>query len=309
MTTGAQYGHIIKHLETSHLDALPIPTVDDDTARDFCNRVIRIVELRNEAHRLTLCAETHLEKILGPLTIADWGEKGFSVKASSTICTRRRRFDATAHNPGVVTIRRHLAKHGKGFTSVLDAGYDVWVPGRYKRIPAKDGVVYRDSADLLEVSPDLLKRYADCRFGDEYRGRVQSGWILIPCSGQVYGIIGTAILATDDLHGQVVSNHVVRVAERSKACMRAGYFVTAMTHPVLGRPLIKSLGFGSSVPEIASDDIADFEIVRLDATDEDAIADLAEASAKARAAADLLDRSIARDAGVIIERFIAEHSP
>ena len=66
------------------------------------------------------------------------------------------------------------------------------VPGRYKRIPAEDGVIYRDSADLLEVYPDLTKRFADCRFGDEFGGRVRNGWILIPCSGQVYGIIGTA---------------------------------------------------------------------------------------------------------------------
>jgi hypothetical protein len=29
------------------------------------------------------------------------------------------------------------------------------------------------------VSPDLMKRFADCQFGDEFRGRVKSGWILI----------------------------------------------------------------------------------------------------------------------------------
>jgi hypothetical protein len=35
ITVGAHYGHIIKHLETSHLDALPIPTVDDTTAKNL----------------------------------------------------------------------------------------------------------------------------------------------------------------------------------------------------------------------------------------------------------------------------------
>jgi hypothetical protein len=264
-----------------------------------------ILELRNEGHRLAFAAEARFERALGPQKVTDWGEQGFSVKASSAFLSRRRRLDASFHNPGVATIRRHLSEHGEGFTTIADAGYDVWVPGRYKRIPAKDGVVYRDSSDLLEVSPDLMKRFADCQFGDEFRGRVKSGWILIPCSGQVYGIIGSAILATAALDDQVVSNHVIRVAPREHANIRAGYLVTAISHLTWGRPLVKSLAFGSSVPEIDDKDLADLEIVRLSSAEESAIADLAEAAAMARAAADLLERDIAQDAGAIIERFMA----
>jgi len=305
MTVGAHYGHIIKHLETSHLDVLPIPTVDDTIAADFSLRVSRIIELRNEGYRLTLEAEGLFEKALGQLKINDWGDKGFNVKASNAFLGGRRRFDAAVHNPGVATIRRHLTKHGKGFTSIIEAGYDVWVPGRYKRIPAEDGVIYRDSADILEVSPDLMKRFADCRFGDDFNGRVKNGWILIPCSGQVYGIIGTAILATEALDDQVVSNHVIRVAPKKGTSVRVGYIVTALSHLLWGRPVVKSLAFGSSVPEIDSEDLASLEFVRLKPEAESAIADLAEASANARAGADVLERKIARDAGTIIDHFMA----
>jgi hypothetical protein len=305
MTVGAHYGHIIKHLETTHLDALPIPTVDDATAADFSRRVARILDLRNEGHRLTLEAEARFEKALGPLKVNNWGTGGFTIKASKAFLGGRRRFDASVHNPGVTAIRRHLAKYGKGFTPIAEVGYDVWVPGRYKRIPAEDGVTYRDSADLLEVSPDLAKRFADCHFGDDFRGRVRSGWILIPCSGQVYGIIGSVILATEALDDQVVSNHVIRVAPKKDTSVRVGYFVTALSHPVLGRPVVKALVFGSSVPEIDSEDLANLEFVRLNPTEENAIADLAEASAKARAEADVIEREIGREAGIIIKRFIA----
>lgn len=305
MTVGAQYGHIIKHLETSHLEALPIPTVDDATAVDFSQRVAHIIELRNEGHRLTLEAEARFERALGSVKVNDWGDEGFTVKASKAFLDGRRRFDASVHNPGVAAIRRHLAKHGEGFSTVAEAGYDVWVPGRYKRIPAEDGVIYRDSADLLEVSPDLMKRFADCRFGDNFSGRVKSGWILVPSSGQVYGIIGSATLATEALNNQVVSNHVIRVAPKKDVCVRAGYVVTALSHLHWGRPLVKALAFGSSVPEIDSDDLANLEFVRLKSTEEVAIADLAEASARARAAADVLELKIASDARTIIDHFIA----
>ncbi|MDP3092674.1 MAG: hypothetical protein Q8N04_18510 [Nitrospira sp.] len=305
MTVGAHYGHIIKHLETSHLEALPIPTVDDSTAADFSSRVARILELRNAGYRLTMEAEARFEKALGPLKVSDWGEKGFTVKASKAFLGGRRRFDASVHNPGVITIRRHLAKNAEGFTTLVKEGYCVWVPGRYKRVPAQDGVIYRDSADLLEVSPDLTKRFADCRFGDDFFGRVKSGWILMPCSGQVYGIIGTAILATEALDNQVVSNHVIRVAPEKDNGIRIGYVVTALSHPQWGRPVVKALAFGSSVPEIESEDLANLEFVRLKPSEESVIADLAEASAKARASADVLEREIAQDAGKIIERFIS----
>jgi hypothetical protein len=305
MTKSAHYGHIIKHLETSHLDALPIPSVDDATGLDFSKRVTKILELRNEGYRLTLEAEAEFETALGSLAVKNWGEQGFAVKASKSCLSGRRRLDAARHNPGAATIHRFLAKHGQGFSTLPEAGYDVWVPGRYKRIPAEDGVIYRDSADLLEVTPDLPKRYADCRFGDRFRGRVKDGWILVACSGQVYGIIGTAILATQALDDQVVSNHVLRAASR-KGSVPAGYVVIALTHPIFGRPLVKALAFGSSVPEIDGDDLADLQIVRLKSNEESAIAELAQASAKLRAGADVLEREIAADAEKIIAKFMAE---
>lgn len=308
MMTGSQYGHIIQHIEFGHVRQLPVPTVDDATAADFGSRVQRIVDLRNECYRLTLEAEARFESALGPLRVSDWGEAGFKVMASSAFVRGRRRFDASAHSPGIAEIRRHFERNGTGFTSVADAGYDVWVPGRYKRIPALDGVVYRDSADLLEVSHDLTKRFADCRFGDEFRGRVKAGWVLVPSSGQVYGIIGTAMLATAALNDQVVSNHVIRIAPRTHPIMRAGYLLTALSHPGWGRPLVKSLAFGSSVPEIASEDLAALELVRLKADDESTIADLAEASGRAGAEADAVEHGITADASVIIDRFIASRA-
>ncbi|HYG98894.1 MAG TPA: hypothetical protein VD837_07165, partial [Terriglobales bacterium] len=191
MMRSVHYGHMIKHLETSHLDALPVPCVDDSTAADFAARVATLVNLRNRGHQLTIEAEQRFQNALGSIDVSDWGEAGFTVAASQSF-QGRRRLDAANHNPGAEAIYKFLAKHGKGFTTLPKAGYDVWVPGRYKRIPSENGVIYRDSADLLEVNPDLPKRYADCTFGDEHKGRVKEGWILVACSGQVYGIIGTA---------------------------------------------------------------------------------------------------------------------
>lgn len=303
MTTSTKYGHIIKHLETSHLDALPIPTVADVTAQNFNERLARILELRNEGYRLMLEAEARFTEVLGPLRPRNWGEKGFTVKASKTLFGQRRRFEASVHNPGVASIRRHLAKNGQGFTTVAEAGYDVWLPTRFRRVPAEDGVRLVGSADLLETNPTLSKRIADGDFGDPFRGRVEPGWILLARSGQAYGIIGTAVLAGEHLQGDVISDHVMRIRPKDGAEVPPGYLVTALSHPLLGRPIVKSLAYGSSIPEIEVADLASLAIVRLDPGIESEIAGLAESAAAARAAADTLEREMAMDAGKIIERF------
>ena len=63
--------------------------------------------------------------------------------------------------------------------------------------------------------------------------------------------------------------------------------------------------FGSSVPEIAAEDVARIPIPRLTETIENELADIMEESAKARSDADLLEQSIATDAEIILDRFIA----
>jgi len=304
MAVGAHYGHIIKHLEPSHVEALPIPMVNDKTAEAFNRRVERILELRNEGYRLTLEAESRFDSALGSIRIKDWGEQGFAVRASDAFLSGRRRMDATIHNPGVSAIRRHLAKRGQGVTAISAAGYEVWLPTRFRRIPAEDGVALFESAALTEVNPETTKRISDGHFGDPNRGRVEPGWILMARSGQAYGILGSVVLTANDLEGKVISDDVMRIRPRQEATIRPGYLTIALSHPLFGRPLVKALAYGSSIPHIDVSDVLSHEVVRLPEAEESKIATLAEASAKARAGADLLEREMAVDAWRIVEAFI-----
>jgi hypothetical protein len=302
---GSHYGHMIKHLETSHLAALPIPVVRSQVAADFKRTLEKILDLRNRGYQLTLEAEARFEHSFGPLKVKDWGETGFSIRASAALFGGRRRFEATPHNPGARTIWRHLIKSGRSFSKISSAGFDVWLPTRFRRTPAQDGVWLLGSAELFETNPDLEKCIADGDFGDRNRGRVKTGWLLLARSGQIYGINGSVVLATEALEEKVISDHVIRIAPRTDAQMRIGYLHTALSHPSLGRPLVKSLAYGSSIPEIDPGDFAQFEVVRLTRTEEEAIANLAEEAADKRAKADILERELAADAGKLIDRFLA----
>ncbi|HSH80765.1 MAG TPA: hypothetical protein VLA19_19730 [Herpetosiphonaceae bacterium] len=304
MMTSAQYGHIIKHLEVSHLNALPIPEVPDSLLQHFNERTHAIVELRDKANAATLAAEKRFAECLSPLPVSNNGENGFAINASAMFSSRRR-IDAWPHVPLVQSIKTHLESKGQGLIPLRECGYQVWVPGRYKRVPVEEGVTYLDSSDLFEINPDLSKQFADCSFGDQYRGRVQKGWLLMASSGQVYGIIGGVILSNAFFADKVVSNHVIRIAPIAKPAVRSGYLLTALAHPLLGRPIIKSFAFGSSVPEIDTESVNEFAVVRLALDDEDYIADQAEQAAEWRAEADVLETEIADEAEQILSRFLA----
>lgn len=305
MMSAAQYGHVIKHLEPSHLNALPMPMLRDELLEEFNARAQEVLDSRNAAHKLALEAEARFEQCFGLFSPSDNGEVGFSVRASSALFSHRRRFDALPHNPVVKSIRTHLAKQARGFTKLVDAGYSVWLPNRFKRVPAEDGVGLLDSSDLFEINPDVTKRIADGSFGDEYNARVKAGWLLLARSGQIYGLNGTLTLATEAHEAHVVSDHIIRIAPTANSSIQPGYLSVALSHPELGRPIVKSLAYGSSIPEIDVADVEQLEVPRLGDADENAIATLAERASALRAKADILETSLAGDAETIVNRFIA----
>lgn len=307
MMTGSHYGQIIKHLEPSHLEELPIPDVGTVVAADFESRARRVVSLRNESHRLTVEAEKLFESVIRAAPgVGRPNEAGFVVRAS-TFASGRRRLDASNHSPASRAVLAQLACHAKGFSTVAEAGYTAWLPNRFKRVPATNGVWLWGSSSLTEVGPQPTRRIADGDFGDPYRARVEPGWVVMARSGQVYGIIGAAVLASAAMADDVVSDDVMRIMPGPLAAFRPGYLVTAMSHPRLGRPLIKAIVYGSSIPHVDVADVLAFPVVRLDESVESAIADLAERAATARAEADIIELAMGRDAGAIVERFM--HRP
>ncbi len=54
MAISSKYGHIIKHLETSHLEKLPIPVVDERTSSDFAQQRLEVLALRNRSYELAM---------------------------------------------------------------------------------------------------------------------------------------------------------------------------------------------------------------------------------------------------------------
>lgn len=307
MMKSAQYGHIIKHLETHHLNELPIVHVGQQQLNAFNTGAMSILGKRDRAYALMLEAEDLFLQAFGDFSPVDLGEAGFSARASDVFGTTRRRLDAWHHNPSAKAIAEHLGKRATSWSSITDLGFQVWLPTRFRRIAAEDGVHFLDSSDLFEINPDITKRIADKDFGDPHDGRVSQGWILLSRSGQIYGLNGSAMIAGHCHEGKVISDHIIRIAPNEPKC-RVGYLLMAMTHPTLGRPRMKCLPYGSSIPEIEVFDAQRFQIPRLESSLEAEISDRVEEAARLRDQADEIETQLGEEADEVIDNFLAQKS-
>jgi restriction endonuclease S subunit len=119
---------------------------------------------------------------------------------------------------------------------------------------------------------------------------------------------GNVVIASSIHENKVLSDDLIRIAPKAGADLRSGYLYVALSHPVLGRPLVKALAYGSSIPHIDVHDLNNLEIIRLSDDTEQRIAEFAEDSARLYATADRMERELSREAAHIIGGFINSDS-
>jgi type I restriction enzyme, S subunit len=139
MMTGAQYGHIIKHLETSHLNALPVPTLNDGRASEFNAQAAAILDLRNRAYNRAVEADELYSTALGIIHPA--AETSFSVRASA-LFTGRRRLEANYHAPLPAAILERFQEMNTRVEPLASVTEGVWWMNRFKRFYGDEGIPY-----------------------------------------------------------------------------------------------------------------------------------------------------------------------
>lgn len=304
MMTSAQYGHVIKHLEVSHLDILPVVDVSETDKEVFNQLVNEVIASRDKSHRLTLTAEQLLFNALGPLPDLGNGETGF-VGVGQAIFGKGRRLEASYQHPLALAAEMRVQAAPKGNDRLSDLVDRVFVPPRFKHVYGPEGLPYLDSAQILEVAPDIEKFVLSLDAKKRAGYLVEAGTLMLPCSGQLHGVIGRAVLAGHWHEDKVLTNHILRIVPISNAEVRIGYLLAVLAHPMLGRPRVLKGAYGSSVPELSVWDIENLMVPRLSVAAEEAIADAMEEAASLAAHANELEDEIAAKAEQIVRSFIA----
>lgn len=301
MIKGSQYASVIRHIEPHHLASLPIPNVSNETAAEFQTKVDEIVSCRNNAARLRDAAEKAFADAVGPVVNLD-KEEGFTIRLSSFV-TGRRRLEAAYHTPRV----RAIIQSFKKWERLGDITERVWWPNRFKRLYGDSGTPYMSADDVFTTNPYALKSVLVEGKKDIDEFGVEPNWIVMARSGQTYGLNGSATLVTEYHKRFFLSDDMIRI--RPKEGARAGYLLTALTHPSLGRPLLIREAYGMSIPHLDPGDVAEFPVARLGQEIENKIADFAETAALEQAKAEMLERRLSEDAGKIVSEFLLRPIP
>lgn len=299
--TAAQYGHMIKHLEVSHLEALPVPTIEDDAMAGFNKDATAILEKRNRAVDLLQEAESLVDERIGHVTAKD-KEAGFEV-STSFLSGGRRRLEASYHHPQAAAILKRFQKLGLATEPLENVTERVWWMTRFKRVFGEDGMPYMSADELFSLNPTITKRVLAEQASNFEDYMVKAGWIVMACSGQTYGLNGSVALMDRQHEACFFSHDLVRIVAKADR-IRPGYLFAALGHPRFGRPLVIRHAYGTSIPHLDPGDVATIPIVRFEKGLEDQIADRMERAAALRGEADVLENDIAERADQVVEAFL-----
>ena len=305
MMRASQYGNVIKHLEVAHLKEIPVPELV--RLRPFIHKQITgVFAARDEAYRLDLAARKCFADVMNYRPDVPH-EEGYSI-AASQMYNGRRRLEAAAYSPSSQMVCQIYERNAQSVVA-LSTVARVFLPGRFRRIYGATGTTYLDSVPIFRINPDLTKFLTPATKIDFNAYMVRRGWLLMARSGQIYGINGQAILASDWHEGKVITEHIMRIIpDRDK--IRSGYLQTVLSHPTLGQPLVVSRAYGTSVPELAPKDIEGLPIPRLKRRVEEKIASMAERASALRLKADneendtvaSLEKAVQKQLGVALWR-------
>ncbi len=247
MITGGTYGSIIQSIEPEHIVDLPVPRFDNAFESEVHALVIRAASLRAQASAaLTesiallerLCGLNGLERPSAPMPFDT------SEVSSRQLQTR---LDGFFHSRFHATALESLSRV-KTIT-IESLATRVIEPPRFKRVAVDDerfGVPLFGTSALFWADPVasyLLPRRMP--HIDQYL--VDNQCLLIPRSGQLSGIIGSAILPHGAIVGAAVSEDAIRIHFDSEA--DCGYCFVALNSEY-GRRQLKARAFGSSIPHL-----------------------------------------------------------
>ena len=277
MMRSSHYGTVIKHLEVAHLEQIPVPMVDK-LFDEIHDSVARAFEARDSAHQLDSFARAKFAEAMHDLpNLSD--EVGYAIPTSQ-ILSGRRRLEAQAHSPASRFLSQVYTRNSKSVVA-LGSVADVFLPARFKRIFGHNGTPYLDSEPIFKLNPEVSKFLTPATGVNLGNYLVKRGWLLLARSGQTYGLNGQTTIANELHEGKVVTEHIMRIILNAGG-VRPGYLQTVLSHPTLGQPLVVSRAYGTSVPELAPEDIRQLPIPRLPPEIEYEIAEAAETANELR---------------------------
>lgn len=264
LVVSGTYGSIIKSIGPEHIAELPVPRLSDALERKIHDLVNEAAELRDKASSDFLSAIRQFEHLAGlpPTDVLKMSPRiSFVVIQSSHLQERLdTNFHRTYHHDAIRPYIEHKVK-GRTVSGIARA---IIEPTRFKRIrhdAGDNGVPFFGTGNLGDIDPQPLYRIAP--FPDIGQYSVDERTVLIPRSGQIYGLIGTAMQPIGQVLNSAVTEDAIRIVCGTRE--EAGYVFLALRSEY-GLRQLKARCFGGSIPHLDVTNIGQVLIPDLDET-------------------------------------------
>jgi type I restriction enzyme, S subunit len=247
--TGGTFGSIIVHIEAENIADFPVPRLGAIEV-EVHDLIQQAANLRVIATKAITEAIEMMERMSGLKRLSQNSNSAvsYSIRAVSSSNLLKRMdagFYGFLHNEAIDSISSSRV----GTIRVEEIAESIVEPKRFKRIQISDkqyGVRMFGTSALMWADPEpsfLIPK----SIAHSHDLAIDQKTLLIPRSGQLSGIIGTAVLPFGKLIGGAVSEDAIRV--RCKNVIDAGFLFVALRSEY-GRRQLKARAYGSSIPHL-----------------------------------------------------------
>jgi len=253
------YGAVITHIESEHLDTVPIPIAPLPIKEKINNLIIRSYDLRDESNELIDEATNLLVEELQLPPIEEFESQdnvnAFSVKISNLMG----RVDASYHLPIVDKIINHLKFYAEEVTSIGDdrISKKIILAGVFKRtyVDEEYGYPFLGGKEITQLSPKTEKFLSKAIHKKRYEKELKVVENTILVSDR--GTIGTSALVPKHWNDYAVSQNVLKVVPADIDI--AGYLYIYLNSDY-GKVLMQRQTYGSVVDMIDNNSLSSVEI-------------------------------------------------
>lgn len=258
------YGAVITHIESEHLETVPIPNAPDEIKGKIHDSVVESYKLRDESNELIDEAKKLLieELKLPPVKEfdADYYKKDAPVNTFSVKLSHMSgRADASYHVPVVNAIIEHLNKYAAEVTTIGDKriSKDIILAGVFKRTYVEEeyGYPFLGGKEITQLNPKTEKYLSKPIHKKRYEKelKVTENTILVTDRGT----IGTTTLVPKHWNGYAVSQNVLKLIPANEQI--AGY-IYIFLNSEWGNQLVCRQTYGSVVDMIDNNSLSNVEI-------------------------------------------------
>lgn len=258
------YGAVITHIESEHLETVPIPNAPDEIKEKIHGLIAESYKLRDESNELIDDAKKLLieELKLPPVKEfeADYYKQDAPVNTFSVkLSYMSGRADASYHVPVVNAIIEHLNKYAAEVTTIGDKriSKDIILAGVFKRTYVEEeyGYPFLGGKEITQLNPKTEKYLSKPIHKKRYEKelKVTENTILVTDRGT----IGTTTLVPKHWNGYAVSQNVLKLIPANEQI--AGY-IYIFLNSEWGNQLVCRQTYGSVVDMIDNNSLSNVEI-------------------------------------------------